>query len=183
MKPWAKQKGFTIVELLIVIVVIGILAAITIVAYNGIQQRGRDAQRQSDIKTVAKALEMYYLDEGRFPPAQGSASIGSGWSSTADNSWANLAFYLVPKYISALPRDPISTPGTNITNAQGYNYGFFADKSGYYCNPGVGQVYILVFRLESSSQENTLQGICTTGTGGPYALSPYSNVSNYRIVK
>ena len=36
-----KQKGFTIVELLIVIVIIGILAAITIVAYNGIQQRAQ----------------------------------------------------------------------------------------------------------------------------------------------
>ncbi len=39
---WAKHKGFTIVELLIVIVIIGILAAITIVAFNGAQQRGRD---------------------------------------------------------------------------------------------------------------------------------------------
>ena len=65
-----KQYGFTIVELLIVIVVIGILAAITIVAYNGIQQRGRDSQRLSDVKTIAKALELYYADEGRFPRVQ-----------------------------------------------------------------------------------------------------------------
>ena len=43
-----KQTGFTIVELLIVIVVIGILAAITIVAFNGVQQRARDAQRRQN---------------------------------------------------------------------------------------------------------------------------------------
>ena len=47
------HRGFTIVELLIVIVVIGILAAITIVAYNGIQQRARTATVQVDMKNSA----------------------------------------------------------------------------------------------------------------------------------
>lgn len=47
-----KQRGFTIVELLIVIVVIAILAAISIIAYNGIQSRARDAQRSNDIATI-----------------------------------------------------------------------------------------------------------------------------------
>lgn len=57
---WAKQKesGFTIVELLIVIVVIGILAAITIVAFNGVQNRAREARLQSELGSVAKALEL-----------------------------------------------------------------------------------------------------------------------------
>jgi prepilin-type N-terminal cleavage/methylation domain-containing protein len=52
-----KQQGFTIVELLIVIVVIGILAAITIVAYNGIQNRGKTAAAQSAANTVIKKAE------------------------------------------------------------------------------------------------------------------------------
>ncbi|MNQ41770.1 Type II secretion system protein G precursor [compost metagenome] len=62
-----KQPGFTIVELLIVIVVIGILAAITITAYNGIQQRGRDAERTSDVKQLKKALEMFYAEKNYYP--------------------------------------------------------------------------------------------------------------------
>ncbi|MDT4867500.1 type II secretion system protein G [compost metagenome] len=55
-----KQSGFTIVELLIVIVVIGILAAITVVAYNGIQQRARDTERTTDIKQLHRSLERFY---------------------------------------------------------------------------------------------------------------------------
>lgn len=51
------QRGFTIVELLIVIVVIGILAAITIVAFNGIQNRGYDTSIKSDFASAQKKIE------------------------------------------------------------------------------------------------------------------------------
>jgi general secretion pathway protein G len=57
---WAKQKqqsGFTIVELLIVIVVIGILAAITIVAYNGVQNRAKTAALTSDLRGAAMQIK------------------------------------------------------------------------------------------------------------------------------
>ena len=57
MNTWAKQKGFTIVELLIVIVVIAILAAITIVAYNGIQTRARNSKISSDIAMLQRAIQ------------------------------------------------------------------------------------------------------------------------------
>ncbi len=58
------KSGFTIVELLIVIVVIAILAAISIVAYNGIQQRARDSQRSAEMASIEKALQLYYIDNG-----------------------------------------------------------------------------------------------------------------------
>ena len=53
------RSGFTIVELLIVIVVIGILAAISIVAYNSVSAKARDSQRLQDVATINKALDMY----------------------------------------------------------------------------------------------------------------------------
>ncbi len=56
MKTWAQQRGFTIVELLIVVVVIAILAAITIVAYNGIQNRARDSIIRNDLALLTKAI-------------------------------------------------------------------------------------------------------------------------------
>jgi len=77
-------SGFTIVELLIVIVVIGILAAITIVAYSGIQARSRDAARKNDLAGAVKALEIRALDYDT-PLHSGSScpggTAGSGWFS------------------------------------------------------------------------------------------------------
>ena len=65
------HDGFTIVELLIVIVIIGILAAITIVAYNGIQDRARNASIQSDLTNFAKKLEAARIgtNDGLYPTA------------------------------------------------------------------------------------------------------------------
>ena len=64
---YKSRSGFTIVELLIVIVVIGILAAITIVAYSGIQQRAKDASIRADFANAAKKLEIYNADNGTYP--------------------------------------------------------------------------------------------------------------------
>jgi prepilin-type N-terminal cleavage/methylation domain-containing protein len=60
-------KGFTIVELLIVIVVIGVLAAITIVAYNGIQSRAKSSAAFSLAQNVRKAAELNLADSGTYP--------------------------------------------------------------------------------------------------------------------
>lgn len=70
-----KQQGFTIVELLIVIVVIGILAALVITTFSGIQQKGRDTERQTDIKALHGQLEAYYAQNGRYPTL---ADVNSG---------------------------------------------------------------------------------------------------------
>jgi len=67
MRSRATQSGFTIVELLIVIVVIGILAAITIVAYNGIQARGKNSAAQAAATTVVKKAELYNTEIGYYP--------------------------------------------------------------------------------------------------------------------
>ncbi len=61
------NHAFTIVELLVVIVVIGILAAITIVSYSGISTRAKVASLQSDLTNSSKALKMFYVDNGYYP--------------------------------------------------------------------------------------------------------------------
>ena len=63
----AASRGFTIVELLIVIVVIGILAALVVVTYNGIQQKARDTERKTDVKALHGQLEAFQAQNGRYP--------------------------------------------------------------------------------------------------------------------
>lgn len=77
------QGGFTIVELLIVIVVIGILAAITIVAYNGIQNRANDNAVRSDLTNFAKKIRVAEVDLNAFPAG---GAIRTGGVDTGDPS-------------------------------------------------------------------------------------------------
>ena len=64
-----QSKGFTIVELLIVIVVIGILAAIVITTFVGVQKKGRDADRKSDINSIYSQVEVYFAEKAAYPTA------------------------------------------------------------------------------------------------------------------
>lgn len=73
-KKMKDERGFTIVELLIVIVVIAILAAIVIVAYNGIQNRAKTTSAQSSAETIQKKLEAYNASEGSYPAASTATS-------------------------------------------------------------------------------------------------------------
>lgn len=69
-------RGFTIVELLIVIVVIAILAAISAVAYNGIQERAKNVKTESAVAQYKKSLAMYVAEYGQYPTPTTSACLG-----------------------------------------------------------------------------------------------------------
>ncbi|HEX8226831.1 MAG TPA: prepilin-type N-terminal cleavage/methylation domain-containing protein [Candidatus Saccharimonadales bacterium] len=101
------QQGFTIVELLIVIVVIGILAALVITTYNGIQQKGRNTERTTDLKAVQGQLEAYYAQTGRYPTG---AADGSGLGSDSDNNVDFIAANMKGLDKEAL-RDPKAAAG------------------------------------------------------------------------
>lgn len=80
-------KGFTIVELLIVIVVIAILAAITIVSYNGISSRSRQAAMQANIEQVSKSILSYRALNGSFPANLAALNDGVGTQSPSDSKY------------------------------------------------------------------------------------------------
>ena len=113
------RRGFTIVELLIVIVVIGILAAITIMAFNGLQKRAENTKNTAAVKQAAKLLHLYKETNGTYPTHSGFAMvcIGRGYandtcSQNADGTSAvvnSTAFDTALQSVGSLPQ-----PSTKI---------------------------------------------------------------------
>ena len=62
-----KNQGFTLVELLIVIVIIAILTVVSLVAYNGLQNQAKTSAAKSTVDAVAKKAELYNTEEGKYP--------------------------------------------------------------------------------------------------------------------
>ena len=89
-----KRHGFTIVELLIVIVIIAILAAITIVAYNGIQSRANNAAVAGDATAIAKKFEIFKIDNGHYPASTADLNaVGMKLSQSAYDTTLNNIYY------------------------------------------------------------------------------------------
>lgn len=87
------REGFTIVELLIVVVVIAILAAITIVSYNGITNRAHDTTVKTDATNAAKQLEIAKTTDGHYPILQGEFSTGFRFSKGSYSTVAHNVLY------------------------------------------------------------------------------------------
>lgn len=144
-----KAYGFTIVELLIVIVVIGILAAITIVAYNGVQKRANDAKMQSDLSELKKAvIAAREVTQKTFNGMTGSGYTATGCASKA----AGTDLAALPKTDSCWVRynaalDVLSTAsGINVRNVvdpwgRPYMIDENEGENGTSCNRDVLAVY------------------------------------------
>ncbi len=122
-----KSRGFTIIELLIVIVIIAILAALVIVAYIGIQQRAGDSSRFAELKAWQKQFQLYAAQEnGTFPIMPNGAyclgvgfpnSDGSGLGNCRDLGWEASRHTVSPALntelakVGTLPNGPRKGPG------------------------------------------------------------------------
>ncbi len=118
-----KQSGFTIVELLIVIIVIGILAALVLVTFSGVQQKARNTERQTDVKALASHLEVYNAQNGYYPT---SGQLTATDGSVVTFVQANLKGLDVQSL-----RDPKGTTlYLNAGNASSQQYGYVPSPSG-----------------------------------------------------
>lgn len=124
-----KQRGFTIVELLIVVVIIAILAAITIVAYNGITNRAKTSATVATAASVQKKAEAYAIDisTGLYPTTL--AALTGAASSTSYYMPAS-GVTLVNPVISAAPGDNKSISFYTCAGATGYQIKYWDFTAG-----------------------------------------------------
>lgn len=125
------QKGFTLIELMVVIAIIGLLASVVMVALNNARIKSRDAKRIGDIRQVLTAMEMYYNDNQFYPSA-------------AANQVSNITTLkndLVPKYMSIMPTAPIPADNCNPSGLGGNDY-YWAGNGA-----GTGNFYTITFCL------------------------------------
>ena len=132
------KKGFTIVELLIVIVVIGILATLVIVTFTGIQQKARNSQRQTDINALDSHIEAYYAESGNYPTL----------ANLNDSTWRGTNMKgLDPEAL----KDPKATVDTIAAGAgSATQYGYAVTPAGCDNSTTMCDAFVLTATLEPS---------------------------------
>ncbi|MEA3368792.1 MAG: prepilin-type N-terminal cleavage/methylation domain-containing protein [Candidatus Ratteibacteria bacterium] len=141
---WTK-RGFTLIELMIAVGIIGLLLTMAIPNYYNSIKKGRDAQRKQDIHNIQTILALYYADKGEYPLSGGASSPGGGWSNSSDSSWDTLQTTLAE--YGTLPKDPLNETGGWAGNGK-CNYSFYSQLGG--CSQ---QWYMLVYKLEAPGNE------------------------------
>jgi type IV pilus assembly protein PilA len=128
MNKIAKNKGFTLIEILVVIGIIALLAAIVIIAINPARQfaQARDSQRISNINSILNAIGQRMADnKGIFAGGTCNAlPTATTTILTTSGATAGELGCLVPTYLSALPLDPVAGAGSNT------GYSFRQDTNG-----------------------------------------------------
>lgn len=101
---FANPKGFSLIEILVVISIIGILSGLAINFSQAIQRSTRDARRESDLRVLQSAIQQFYADKNHYPNDLGTILING--SALTSNSGEPAASPSPKTYLSNTPKDP-----------------------------------------------------------------------------
>jgi len=148
------QSGFTLMELVVVVLILSVLGGALVPRLTNRMAASRDARRLSDVRTVRDAIEQYHLDHGRFPAPKKNGSYG-GWDVSHDGDF--IPELVTQGYLREIPSDP--------KNDATYHYRYYVyDKGSYGCR-GDGPFYVLgvrTFETEDMANENPGYFRCKT---------------------
>lgn len=171
MKVGTKQTGFTIVELLIVVVVIAILAAITIVAYNGITNQAKSSALKSTASQAAKKVALAAVnDSDQYPADKAAFQTATGLNDTSNETYD----YIVS--------DARKNYCVSVTNAKGDSSSSVSNGSGSVVGRCVQNLVL------NPSAEGNINGLSASGgvggviTSGANSTAAFSGSSLYRVV-
>lgn len=181
-------RGFTLIEILIVIVLIGVLSTIGLETFQSAQKKGRDAQRKSDLSQVQKALELYYNDKNQYPGSNPDGKIMVPYDTTGCTDAEFSAAYFSVRgrddtYNAACdangdgvinPSDTVARAGrvALVWGVSPFNTGgtlyikkLPSDPVGtlQYCYKSNGSKYQLFAKLENASDPDVVSGISCAG--------------------
>lgn len=132
-----EKSGFTLIELLVVIAIIGILASVVLASLSQARNKAKDAKRISDMKQIQTALELYYNDNGRYPPP---VSGNGSWEESNEDNGAFLTDLVTRGYLPDEIVDPV--------NDANFRYAYYRYSPSNGCT---APFYVLgIRRLESS---------------------------------
>lgn len=120
--PNKKDKGFTLIELLVVLAIIGLISSFIFINLGSIREKGRDGKRFQDISQITKALQLYWVDNNRYPAI--TCPCGDGGWETSDTDPNQFMEYLVSYLTDKTPVDPV--------NKRIQGFGFFGPRPGSY---------------------------------------------------
>ena len=156
-----RRAGFTIVELLIVIVVIGVLALVALTSFTNKQLYALDTRRIDDINRIRKALELYRAENEEYPMAINSGTAepvypGSGWAVSSVTGSAGFLPALKPYMGGTVPVDPVN-------DSEHFYYYYFYRNNPSTCSAAKPNCYILGIKQLDTINTADVPGVLVGG--------------------